>query len=264
MVLKRAAYARSVVPNLFTVGNMALGFFAIMAAFDKRWVAAPVAIFIAHLLDIFDGRVARWMGLSSKFGGEFDSFADWISFGIAPGIMIYFAALKGFGKLGLLLAFFYIFCGAVRLVRFNVRAADGADTGGAFSGLPIPGAGGFLAILVLLFGLTEAGQQGKTMAILYNQVPILMRGIPVIVFALSLLMISRVEYAAFKRARLFRPQSMHTLLITLFVLFMIYVYPESTIFLLYAGYILWGLLSTGWRAYRLRRRPEAPPAPQLR
>src|SRR5206468_3521831 len=88
---KPAALGRAtgVLPSLFTVGNMALGFFAIMSAFNERWIAAPTAIFVAHVMDILDGRVARWMGTSSRFGGEFDSFADWISFGIAPGTMVY-------------------------------------------------------------------------------------------------------------------------------------------------------------------------------
>lgn len=251
--------ATGMVPNLFTVANMALGFFAIMAAIDNRWLVAPICIFVAHVMDILDGRVARWMGLSSKFGGEFDSFADWVSFGIAPAVMVYLLALKEFGKLGFLLAFFFVLCGALRLTRFNLKAAEaaaGAAPSTSFTGLPIPGAGGFLAILVLLFGLAESGQRGRTMFILYQNVPHLKEGIPIIVFLLSLLMISKVEYSTFKKTRIFRPQSVPALIITLFVCFMIYAYPENTIFILYAGYILWGVLNTGWRAYRLRSRPK--------
>jgi CDP-diacylglycerol--serine O-phosphatidyltransferase len=251
--------ATSMVPNLFTVANMALGFFAIVAAIDNRWVIAPICIFVAHIMDILDGRVARWMGLSSKFGGEFDSFADWMSFGIAPSIMVYLLALNEFGKLGFLLSFFFVLCGALRLTRFNLKAAD-ASAGSApsanFSGLPIPGAGGFLAVLVLLFGLAESGHRGRTMFILYQNVPHLKESIPIIVFLLSLLMISKVEYSTFKRTRIFRPQSIQALIMTVFVIFMIYAYPENTIFILYAGYILWGVINTGWRAYRLRSKPK--------
>ncbi len=247
--------ATVMVPSLFTVTNMALGFFAIVAAIDGHWLAAPIAIFIGHVMDILDGRVARWMGLSSRFGGEFDSFADWISFGIAPAVMVYLLALKDFGKLGLLLAFFFILCGALRLTRFNLKASEGESAPSAnFTGLPIPGAGGFLAILVLLFGLAESGQRGRTMQLLYYQVPHLREGIPVIVFLLSLLMISKVQYSTFKKTHLFRPQSLRTFIMTVFILFMIYAYPQNTIFILYVGYILWGLINTGWRTYKLRKK----------
>lgn len=252
--------ATVMVPNLFTVGNMALGFFAIMAAIDRRWLVAPTAIFIAHVMDILDGRVARWMGTSSKFGGEFDSFADWISFGIAPAVMVYLLALKDFGKLGFLLAFFFVLCGALRLARFNLKSVEPTITGPSlnFVGLPIPGAGGFLSVLVLLFGLSESGQRGRTMIFLYDRVPYLRESIPVIVFVLALLMVSKIQYSTFKKTHFFRPQSLRTFLMTLFVCFMIYAYPQNTIFILYASYILWGVINTGWRTYKLRIKTPPP------
>ena len=244
------------VPNLFTVANMFLGFFAIVKALEGNWVAAPTAIFVAHVMDIIDGRIARWMGSSSSFGGEFDSFADWVSFGIAPALMVYLLALRDYGKLGFVLAFFFVLCGALRLARFNLKAAEGREgaPSTSFTGLPIPGAGGFLAILVLLFGLYQSGRRGRTMMVLYQQLPFLKAAIPVIVFSLSLLMISKVQYSTFKRTHLFRPQSLRTFIIVLFVCFMIYAWPQNTIFILYAGYILWGLIGTGWRAYKLRKK----------
>lgn len=247
--------ARSVVPSLFTVANMALGFFAIIASFDERWLAAPTAIFIAHVMDILDGRVARWMKMTSKFGGEFDSFADWMSFGIAPAIMVYLLALREFGKMGFLLAFFFVLCGALRLARFNLKAAEPSEGPTlSFTGLPIPGAGGFIAVVVLLIGFAQEGHQGRTMNLLYDRIPYLEAGIPLIVFGLSLLMISKVEYSTFKRTHLFRPQSLRPFLIMVFVCFMIYAYPQNTIFILYVSYILWGIVSTAWRAYKLRHK----------
>lgn len=248
--------ATGMVPNLFTVANMALGFFAIKSAMDYKWIVASVCIFVAHIMDILDGRVARWMGLTSQFGGQFDSFADWISFGIAPSLMVYLLALKDFGKWGFLLSFFFVLCGALRLTRFNLHANEPKTSANSnFSGLPIPGAGGFLAIIVLLCGLSERGQRGRTMFLLYQSIPALKQAIPIIVFSLALLMISKVEYAGFKKTKLFRPQSLRALIMTLFVCFMIYAYPENTIFFLYSGYILWGVINTGLRAYRLRSRP---------
>ncbi len=254
--------ARVFLPSLFTVGNMAMGFFAILAAFDGRWVAAPSAIFVGHILDILDGRVARWFNMTTSFGGEFDSFADLISFGLAPAVMIYLLALKDFGKPGFLLAFLFVLCGALRLTRFNLKSHERVETGTPapstnFSGLPIPGAGGFLAVLVLLFGLSDAGRQGRTMNLIYHQVPHLREAIPLIVFGLSMLMISKVQYISFKKTHFFRPQSLPTFMITVFVFFMIYMYPENTIFTIYAGYVSWGIISTVWRSVRLRRKEPA-------
>lgn len=243
--------ATAMVPNLFTVANMALGFFAILAAIDERWIMAPTAIFIAHAMDILDGRIARWLGLASDFGMEFDSFADLISFGLAPAVMIYLLALEPYGRLGLALSFFFVLCGAIRLTRFNLKTALPSDAPSqVFSGLPIPVAGGFIAVLVLLFGLYQADHQGKTMTILYRKIPELKAGIPVIVAVLSWLMVSRVQYATFKRMHLFRPQSLRTFMFVLFVLFMMYAYPQNTIFILYFTYILWGIFNAVWQTYR--------------
>lgn len=245
------------VPNLFTVANMALGFFAILAAFDHRWIAAPTAIFIAHIMDILDGRIARWLGLASDFGMEFDSFADLISFGLAPAIMIYILALDSYGRGGIALAFFFVLCGAIRLTRFNLKGALPSDAPSqVFSGLPIPVAGGFIAVLVLLFGLYQEDYQGRTMTILYRQIPLLRAGIPVIVAGLAWLMVSKVQYATFKKTHLFKPQSLRSFMVMLFILFMIYAYPQNTIFILYFTYIVWGIFIATWRTYRLRIKKE--------
>lgn len=252
-------------PNLFTVMNMALGFFAIVSAVDHKWTQAAISVFVGHIMDIIDGRLARFLGGSSKFGGEFDSFADLVSFGMAPAVMVYLLVLKDYGKLGFLLSFLFLLCGALRLARFNLKAiqpevapVQGAPTP-SFVGLPIPGAGGCLAMVVLLVGYYESGHQGRMGNTLYDLVPMFRKLIPLIVFSLSLLMISKVQYASFKKTHLFRPQSMRTFMITVFVLFMIYAYPQNTIFILYSSYILWGILNTVWRAYRLRRRPASAP-----
>jgi CDP-diacylglycerol--serine O-phosphatidyltransferase len=249
--------ARVFLPSLFTVGNLFMGFYAIAAAVNGDWIAAPTAIFIGHVLDILDGRVARWFNMTTRFGGEFDSFADWISFGIAPAIMVYLLALNEFGKAGFLLAFFFVLCGALRLTRFNLKAAEAehdATPSIHFTGLPIPGAGGFLAMLVLLCGLSDSGHQGKTMSLLYNQVPYLRESIPVIVFGLSLLMVSKVQYTTFKKTHFFRPQSLPTVMLMIFGVFMIYLYPQNTLFIIYTTYILWGLITTAWRGYNMRRK----------
>ena len=262
-VTKSFHKARVFLPSVFTVGNMAMGFYAIHAAFEGRWVAAPTAIFIGHILDILDGRVARWFNMTSRFGGEFDSFADWISFGIAPAIMVYLLALKDLGKPGFLLAFFFVLCGALRLTRFNLKSFETEEgetpANTNFLGLPIPVAGGFLAVLVLLFGISESGHQGRTMNLIYRQVPYMRAGIPLIVFGLAFLMVSKIQYTSFKKTHFFRPQSLPTFMVTIFGLFMIYMYPQNTIFIIYAAYITWGIVMTVWRSSRVRSKDAAAP-----
>jgi CDP-diacylglycerol---serine O-phosphatidyltransferase len=173
-------------------------------------------------------------------------------------VMVYLLALRDYGKLGFLLSFLFLLCGALRLARFNLKSAQGEGAPSpAFVGLPIPGAGGCVAMLVLLVGFYQSGHQGRMGNTLYGFVPFLRKMIPVIVFGLSLLMISKVQYANFKKTRLFRPQSLRTFMIMIFVFFMIYAYPQNTIFILYSAYILWGILGTVWRAYKLGR--HAPP-----
>jgi len=113
-------------------------------------------------------------------------------------------------------------------------------------------------MLVLLFGLSESGHQGRTMNLIYNQVPYLRESIPVIVFGLSILMISKVQYTTFKKTHFFRPQSLPTFMLMILGVFMIYLYPQNTLFIIYTSYILWGLITTAWRAYNLRRKgPQA-------
>lgn len=218
-------------PSLLTLGNMGLGFFALIASVNHEFTKAATAIIVAHILDILDGRVARWTKTESQFGVEFDSYADWMSFGIAPAVMVYFLALNDYKTWGLPLAFLFAVCAALRLARFNLKAHRGEKSGPYFVGLPSPVAGGTLAIFVLLFQISDKALQAQTISFL----------IPGIVFVLALLMVSRLRYSTFKQFHLLRPRTLRSFVITILVLTMIYVYPQNTIFFLYAGYIISGL-----------------------
>jgi CDP-diacylglycerol--serine O-phosphatidyltransferase len=251
-VTKRGVY---LVPSAFTLANMALGFYAIIASFNEEYAHAATAIIIGNIADMFDGRVARWTKTTSRFGIEFDSLADWISFGVAPALMIYNLALEQYGKWGFLLAFFFAVCGALRLARFNIKAHESTESPSYFTGLPIPAAGGAVAVFVLLYDMWAEGKTEKTFKILMNEVPILYQAVPLIVFGLALLMVSNVQYTSFKKMNLLRPHSLRALMLILFGGFMIYAYPQNTIFILYAVYILWGLVDTTWRTLRVRK-PE--------
>jgi CDP-diacylglycerol--serine O-phosphatidyltransferase len=104
-----------VIPNLFTTGNLFCGFLAIISIFKGKPFLGAVAILIAVGFDQLDGKIARLAGASSRFGIEYDSLADLVSFGVAPALLIYYWALGGFGRLGWLATFLFVACGALRL-----------------------------------------------------------------------------------------------------------------------------------------------------
>ncbi|MDA8243315.1 MAG: CDP-alcohol phosphatidyltransferase family protein [Elusimicrobia bacterium] len=104
-----------VLPSIFTIANMAFGFFAILLASESKFVQAAWFIMLSYVMDMLDGRVARLVHGESSFGVEIDSLSDWISFGIAPAYMIYKLVLKDYGVWSYPVAFLYVLCGALRL-----------------------------------------------------------------------------------------------------------------------------------------------------
>ena len=133
-------------PNLFTTAALFAGFYAIIAAMRGDFENAAVAILLAMVLDGLDGRIARLTNTSSKFGGEYDSLADMVSFGVAPALVIFSWALGGLGKFGWSAAFIYVACAALRLARFNTQI-ETADKN-YFTGLASPAAAGIIASTV--------------------------------------------------------------------------------------------------------------------
>lgn len=144
-VRRRGVY---LLPNLFTTGALFAGFYAIIAALQGNFEAAPIAIFFAMVFDGLDGRVARLTNTSSKFGAEYDSLSDMVSFGVAPALVMFSYALEGMGKFGWSAAFVYVACAALRLARFNTKI--GSDDGNFFTGLASPAAAAVVASAVWL------------------------------------------------------------------------------------------------------------------
>ena len=136
-------------PNLITSMSLFAGFYAIVASMDGRFYAAAWAILIALILDGLDGRVARMTKTTSGFGVQYDSLADLVAFGVAPGIMAYLWALKDFKQFGWAAAFLFVVCGALRLARFNVQ--QGSFDPRYFNGLPIPAAAMMVAASVAFY-----------------------------------------------------------------------------------------------------------------
>ena len=191
--------AMFVLPNLFTVSSIFLGFYSMTlsdgdATPDDLYRAA-LAIFFAIFFDMFDGRVARMTKTQSDFGMQLDSLADVVSFGAAPALLVYKWALAPLGFVGLFLSFAFAACGALRLARFNVLAIRGDKASHRFFvGLPIPLAAGALVSLVI----AHYRQFGAATT------PALHVPAAIVVALLAFLMVSTIRYRTFKDLHLSR------------------------------------------------------------
>ena len=110
-----------ILPNLLTTGNLFFGFMSVLHSIRGNFTYAAYAIVAAAVFDLLDGRVARMTHSTSKFGSEYDSLCDLMSFGMAPAILMYLWALNSFDRLGMIACFLFLACGALRLARFNVQ-----------------------------------------------------------------------------------------------------------------------------------------------
>ncbi|WP_372810517.1 CDP-diacylglycerol--serine O-phosphatidyltransferase [Litorivivens sp.] len=139
-VRRRGIY---LLPNLFTTAALFAGFYAIVSGMRGQFETAAIAIFVAGVLDGMDGRVARLTNTQSKFGEQYDSLADMVSFGVAPALIMFSWSLGSFGKLGWAATFIYIACAALRLARFNTQIATTDKN--YFTGLASPAAAAVIA-----------------------------------------------------------------------------------------------------------------------
>ncbi len=147
---------RVTAPSMFTTGNMACGFSAILVAFDDKFTWAAALLAASIVLDIADGAVARLVGATSPFGIQLDSLADLVSFGVAPAVLVHTWALPENPVVAWLSAFFWLACAAFRLARFNVTVDPLADKK-YFVGLPSPGATLVVIATILALGTPEHG-----------------------------------------------------------------------------------------------------------
>ncbi len=227
-----------IIPNLFTTGNLFCGFLAIISTFKGRPFYGAVSILIAVVFDQLDGKIARLAGSSSRFGIEYDSLADLISFGVAPALLIYYWALESFGRLGWLAAFLFLACGALRLARFNVQTAT-ADPK-YYIGLPIPAAATFIALTVLLYHRLGENLTTEHIAIL------------IMMYVLSFLMVSNIRYHSFKELGLIRRKPFRVLVFVVSSVVVIVAEPEIMLFIFCAAYVLLGPLNLIYRWRKMK------------
>ena len=147
---------RYLLPNILTLGGVCLGISSIKFSIDGNFNLAVTLIMLAAILDALDGRVARLIKGTSEFGKELDSLTDFVSFGIAPVLILYFWELNNYGKLGWVIALIYSVCCVLRLARFNLTKNDNDQEwkNNFFEGIPSP-AGGLLILTPLIYELAE-------------------------------------------------------------------------------------------------------------
>ena len=224
-------------PSLFTMGNMACGYYSLVASSHGDFAAAATAILGGIVFDMLDGRVARLVHGESTFGVEFDSLSDFVSFGVAPAYMMYAFTLKDYGAWGLPLSFLFALAGGLRLARFNAIAHTGAGSKSHFQGLPIPAGAGFLASFVLVYDILENRPTGS-LGPIFGQVLVVA---PFFVVALALLMVSSIPYGAFKQVKLFNKKNLPILIVVLAVVSLVYLYPQNALFAIFLLYVVSGL-----------------------
>jgi CDP-diacylglycerol--serine O-phosphatidyltransferase len=160
------------------------------------------------------------------------------------------------GKVGMAIAILFVLCSALRLAKFNVQAQDGT-VHSSFMGLPTPASAGLLLSFVLSYELfADPGQSlsFKTIPVLMKNMPIFFETMPVVMLILSLLMVSNVPYYSFKKMKLSKPKTFRLLVLVVLLLFLMIVFPQNIVFVLFSLYILSGLIGIGVRYYNVHKK----------
>lgn len=250
---KKLGSAVYILPNILTTGNLFFGFFSIVKTLDGKYYVAALAILMAAVFDLLDGRVARLTKGTSNFGVQYDSLCDLVSFGLAPSFLMYQYGLNSFGRPGWIICFLFLACGALRLARFNVQSAIGKSSGD-FVGLPIPMAAGVIACYVALTeNFVESADIGLWTIQIFQDIAqskiwragFLLITAPLIAFA----MVSNVAYRSHKAVKIKGIKPFRLLVI--FVLFtaLIALQPELFGFAVFLSYAFSGLVEwlLGWK-----------------
>jgi CDP-diacylglycerol--serine O-phosphatidyltransferase len=236
-----------IVPNLFTTGNLMSGFFGIVSCINGDFQLAAMAIFVSCVFDILDGKVARMARATSRFGVEYDSLADLVSFGVGPAILMYLWALKPFGRIGWLAAFVFVACGALRLARFNVQVETSSKK--YFVGLPIPGAANMIATTVFFL-------EGWRISFTPYGSPSLL----VVTYILGFFMVSTVPFYSFKDFEMIKAKPIPVLFGVLVLMTVIAIEPQLMLFSMCLTYVLAGPVL--YLVQSIRRKPAEQPPPE--
>ncbi len=236
-----------ILPNLVTTCNIFCGFFAMIYTLKQSYLYAAYAIVAAAIFDTLDGRLARLTRSTSKFGAEYDSLCDVVSFGVAPALLMFNWALQPFGRLGWMACFLFVACGAIRLARFNVQVNIVEKN--YFQGLPIPMAAGIVASAVLAFHELELDAWGNILLLCMT-------------ILLAFVMVSNFRYRSFKDLDLKERMPFHYLIVGVSILFVVLLHPEVMLFILFLAYAtlgaVFGIFKLGKNVRKIKSSVYAP------
>jgi CDP-diacylglycerol--serine O-phosphatidyltransferase len=245
----RQVPARYLWPNLLTLLALCSGITAIRLGIEQRYELAVGAVMFAIVLDALDGRLARLIKGTSRFGAELDSLADFVNFGVAPAILIYLWALNSMRPLGWVVALMHAICCALRLARFNVALDDGTQPAwksAFFTGVPAP-AGAALAMAPMYLGFL--GVIGDGHGLVYIIGPY--------VALVAILMVSRIPTYSGKTmgASIRRDLVLPILGVCALVFVMLFSYPWHV--LIVCTVLYFALIPFAIRSYRRHQREDA-------
>ncbi|MEQ9544404.1 MAG: CDP-diacylglycerol--serine O-phosphatidyltransferase [Marinobacter sp.] len=210
-------------PNALTTASLFSGFYAIVSAANGMFDNAAIAVFVSMILDGLDGRVARMTHTQSKFGEEYDSLADMVAFGVAPGMVAFFWSLNELGQVGWAITFIYVAGAALRLARFNTQI--GSVDKKFFVGLASPAAAACVAGLVWCFHDVDPATWLTFMTI-------------VVVGGSGVLMVSNILYRSFKDLDLRGRVPFAAILLVVLIFVVIALDPATVLF---TGFLIYGL-----------------------
>src|SRR5436190_2920451 len=236
---------RTLVPNVITLLALCAGLTGIRLAFDERYEWALAAIVFAAMLDAVDGRVARMIKGTSRFGAELDSLADFVNFGVAPGLILYFWGLKPLGNLGWIAAMVFAICAGLRLARFNVQIEDPNRppwAGNFFTGMPAPA--GAITVLLPMYLFFLGVQIPVAVTLIYT-------------IAMAALMISRLPVLSGKKMGTRVPPEMVLpfIIVAVLLIALLVSYPWHLLTLGTLAYL--ACLPLGWISHQRQLRTDA-------
>ena len=213
---------RYLLPNILTLGGVCLGISSIKFSIDGNFSLAVTLILLAAILDALDGRVARLIKGTSEFGKELDSLTDFVSFGIAPVLILYFWELNNYGKLGWAIALLYSVCCVLRLARFNLTKNENDQKwkNNFFEGVPSP-AGGLLILIPLVYELTELNLNFSLKELT-----------PYLTILIALLLVSKVPTLSLKKISISSKTTVFLLLtaVIIFISLLFYTFETLLVF----------------------------------
>ena len=153
-MIEKSNYIKKYIPNIVTILSLTSGFSSIRFSIQEEWKIAIYLILLASIFDFFDGWFARKLKKDSNFGAELDSLSDFVSFGVAPSILIFLWSTSSLGSLGWGITLFFVICSALRLARFTADiyiTNKPIDQNEYFTGIPSPSAAGLILLPLLIY-----------------------------------------------------------------------------------------------------------------